>query len=158
MNIKGINLYGKAKLYSEEERLMIEREYLAWKIADDLRQPFIKDIDFSERIAFEVVYDEQIKKIKECLKNIIKRLLEFSLLSEEKRKSLEKQLASLEENFGLVTYDISFDKKMNPIDCLVLRVSKKKVEVVSKIIKPIKEKIISVTDLLIIGNSRVLRI
>lgn len=55
----------------------------------------------------------------------------------------------------LVTSNISFDKKMNPIDCVV---SQKKIEIVSKIIKPIKEKIISVTDLLIIGNSRVLRI
>lgn len=61
----------------------------------------------------------------------------------------------LEKGHILVTSNICFDKKMNPIDCVV---SQKKIEIVSKIIKPIKEKIISVTDLLIIGNSRVLRI
>lgn len=67
-----------------------------------------------------------------------------------------KLLKSLLEKYPiLVTSNIFFDKKMNPIDCVV---SQKKIEIVSKIIKPIKEKIISVTDLLIIGNSRVLRI
>lgn len=119
--------------------LISEKNNLVWNVADNLRQD---------------IFDEHIKMIKQCFRNTLKALLQCSLLSDEKRRSLERELALLECP-SLVTSNISFDKKMNPIDCVV---SEKKIEIVSKIIKPIKEKIISVTDLLIIGNSRVLRI
>lgn len=71
------------------------------------------------------------------------------LLSEE---FLKKVRIKVLEEF------IYFNENIKPIDCILLKFSQKKKEVISKIIKPIKEKIISVTDLVIIGNSRVLRI
>lgn len=158
MNIKGINLYGDGELCSEEDLMYSEHFSLVWNIADRLREPStltennsIIDIIFREK------YLEYIKNIREYLINSLKFVLKNCTLSKEKRKNLERQLALLEYP-NLVTSNISFDKKMNPIDCIVLSVLQKKIEITPKIIKPIKEKIISVTDLLIIGNSRVMRI
>lgn len=158
MNIKGINLYGNGELCSEEDFMYSESLSLVWNIADRLREPntLTKNNSIID-IIFREEYLKAIKSIREYLINSLKFVLKNCTLDKEKRKNLERQLALLEYP-NLVTNNISFDKKMNPIDCIVLSVSQKKIEVVSKIIRPIKEKVISVTDLLIIGNSRVLRI
>lgn len=87
---------------------------------------------------------ELITKIREVEERINKTILNEDILKEMRIKFLKVVSC--------------FNDNIKPIDCILLMFSQKKKEIVSKIIKPIKEKIISVTDLLIIGNSRVLRI
>lgn len=154
MNIKGMNLYAGTELVSEEELMYSENLVLVNTISRELKESYSLAKDNF------MIYDfiaERSEWLKKALIKLIKSILNNCTLSEEERKDLERNLVLLEgPNF--VISNASFDKKINPIDCILPYVSLKKIEIVSKIIKPIKEKIISVTDLLIIGSSRVLRI
>lgn len=98
------------------------------------------------KLCFELT--EVAKKIRE-LEEVIKKKFDKTILNEDTLKKIRMKF--LKEVS-------SFNENIRPIDCILLTFSQKKKEIELKIIKPIKEKIISVTDLLIIGNSRVLRI
>lgn len=91
---------------------------------------------------------ELIAKIRELEERINKRF-DKVILNEDNLKKIRMKFLKVVS---------CFNENIKPVDCILLTFSQKKKEIVSKIIKPIKEKIISVTDLLIIGNSRVLRI
>ncbi len=91
---------------------------------------------------------EMAEKIRKCEERIKKRFDKTTLSEDTLKKIRMKFLKEVS----------SFNENIRPIDCILLTFSQKKKEIELKIIKPIKEKIISVTDLLIIGNSRVLRI
>lgn len=91
---------------------------------------------------------EMAEKIRKCEERIKKRFDKTTLSEDTLKKIRMKFLKEVS----------SFNENIRPIDCILLTFSQKKKESELKIIKPIKEKIISVTDLLIIGNSRVLRI